>query len=115
MKTIKHTVINHTGYTAEQYEQLKWNKYMDWILSNTKPWQQTQLALQSPALRNKFVHRWENIETRYLSHLAMFKKEQTTEGKRAVFLAYINGLNEYYPKMLNPIVRKKQDLTYSLN
>ena len=115
MKTITNSVINHIGYTAEDYEKLKWQYYMDWIMSNTKLWQQMQLAMQSVALKNKFVSHWQSIETRYLSHLAMFKKEQTTEGKKALFFDYLTGIKEYYPKRLNPVVREKQVLTQCPN
>lgn len=115
MKTITHTVINHIGYTAEQYEEMKFERFANWILSNTKPGKQAQMAIISKALRNNFIAKWENMETRYISHLAMFPKEQTLQGKKALFFDYLQGFNHNYPKALTPSIRLSEELNVCAN
>lgn len=116
MTTLTNTVITHIGYTAEQYDEMKFERFANWVLSNTKPGKQAQMAMISRALRNNFIAKWESMETRYLSHLAMFKKEQTKQGKKALFFDYLQGFNHNYPKRLNPdISRMEEELNVCAN
>lgn len=115
MTTITNSIISHIGYTAEEYKELKFERYANWILSNTKPGRQAQQAIISKALKNNFMAKWESMETRYLSHLAMFKKEQTRQGKKSLFFDYLQGFNHNYPKALNPNIKQSLELNVCLN
>ena len=109
MTTITNSIISHIGYTAEAYEKMKFECYLEWVLSHNSTWRKKQAAVTYKGLQNNFAAKWQNIEARYIAHLSMFTNEQTIQGKRALWMDYMSGFNHNYPKALNPVIKLSEE------
>lgn len=103
-------IYNTIGIDKAQYEDLKQQRFIDWIFKNSTSPAEIQLCLINSGLRNYFLKEIASINIRYLTHLQLFMKPQTTQQKFDLYVDYLKKFDVFFPKALKPKLKSKQKI-----
>lgn len=109
MKTFK--II---GIDPFHYEEIKFNTFIDWINNNTSNPKEAQLCLTNQSLQKYFMVELSSIEIRFVTHLQLFKKPQTTQHRLDLYFEYLKKFDVVFPRALKPKVTTKK-ISYEFN
>lgn len=110
MKT--HNII---GITANHYNEIKHDTFVEWIGKNTTTAKEFQLCLIDKALQNYYTKHFASLEINYVAHLQTLRKPQTGQQKLDLFFTYLKRFDCHFPKALKPKVSAKQMIAYECN
>lgn len=103
------------GIDYFHYEEIKLTTFIAWINNNTSTAKEAQLCLTDKALQKYFMAELSSINIRFVTHLQLFKKPQTTQQKLDLYFDYLKKFDVVFPRALKPKVTQKQKISYEYN
>lgn len=103
------------GIDPIQYEEIKFNAFMDWINNNTTTAIDCQMCLLDKGLKNYFIRMLSSIEMNFIFHLQSFKKPLNGQERLNLYHEHLKRFNHIFPKALKPKIKNRPSTKYEYN
>lgn len=108
-------IFSIIGIDPLHYENIKHTIFIEWILKHAKTDKECHLCFQDKRLQKYFLAELSSINIRFVTHLQMFKKPQSTQQKLALYFDYLKKFDMFFPHGLKPNVKNKDVFKYEYN